>query len=124
MSFLLNTALQNRAYTNLYEYRYIDLLIDVVVLAKIRFPPCTKRIRDRGECYISQDGISSYPHGSIYILGSIVVTMQAQKSAPADMQCKNKFLIQCTVVQFDTTEAEIPPMEDPSQMMPGCLIAR
>ncbi|CAI9765894.1 unnamed protein product [Fraxinus pennsylvanica] len=38
------------------------------------------------------------------------VTMQAQKSAPADMQCNDKFLIQCTVVPFDTTEAEIPPM--------------
>ncbi|CAI9779783.1 unnamed protein product [Fraxinus pennsylvanica] len=38
------------------------------------------------------------------------VTMQSQKSAPANLQCKDKFLIQCTVVPFDTTEAEIPPM--------------
>ncbi|CAA2968851.1 vesicle-associated 2-2-like [Olea europaea subsp. europaea] len=38
------------------------------------------------------------------------VTMQAQKSAPVNMQCKDKFLIQCTVVPFDTTEAEIPPI--------------
>lgn len=37
------------------------------------------------------------------------VTMQAQKSAPSDMQCKDKFLIQCTVVPFGTTEEEITP---------------
>ncbi|KAL2464019.1 Vesicle-associated protein 2-2 [Forsythia ovata] len=40
---------------------------------------------------------------------SFTVTMQAQKSASVDMQCKDKFLIQCTVVPSDTTEEEIPP---------------
>ncbi|XP_011090861.1 vesicle-associated protein 2-2 [Sesamum indicum] len=35
------------------------------------------------------------------------VTMQAQKSAPSEMQCKDKFLIQSTVVPFGTTEEEI-----------------
>ncbi|KAL2534587.1 Vesicle-associated protein 2-2 [Abeliophyllum distichum] len=40
---------------------------------------------------------------------SFTVTMQAQKSAPVDMQCKDKFLIQCTIVPSDTTEEEIPP---------------
>ncbi|GFQ04371.1 vesicle-associated protein 2-2 [Phtheirospermum japonicum] len=37
------------------------------------------------------------------------VTMQAQKSAPPEMQCKDKFLIQSTVVPFSTTEDEITP---------------
>ncbi|XP_019070460.2 vesicle-associated protein 2-2 [Solanum lycopersicum] len=37
------------------------------------------------------------------------VTMQAQRAAPSDMQCKDKFLIQCTVVPFGTNEEEIPP---------------
>ncbi|PIN14377.1 VAMP-associated protein involved in inositol metabolism [Handroanthus impetiginosus] len=37
------------------------------------------------------------------------VTMQAQKSAPPDMLCKDKFLIQNTVVPFGTTEEEITP---------------
>ncbi|XP_049385693.1 vesicle-associated protein 2-2-like [Solanum stenotomum] len=37
------------------------------------------------------------------------VTMQAQRTAPSDMQCKDKFLIQCTVVPFGTNEEEIPP---------------
>ncbi|KAL3648892.1 hypothetical protein CASFOL_005295 [Castilleja foliolosa] len=37
------------------------------------------------------------------------VTMQAQKSAPTEMQCKDKFLVQSTVVQFGTTEDEITP---------------
>ncbi|XP_055818241.1 vesicle-associated protein 2-2 isoform X2 [Solanum dulcamara] len=36
------------------------------------------------------------------------VTMQAQKTAPSDMQRKDKFLIQCTVVPFGTSEDEIP----------------
>lgn len=36
------------------------------------------------------------------------VTMQAQKTAPSDMLCKDKFLIQCTVVPFGTNEEEIP----------------
>lgn len=35
------------------------------------------------------------------------VTMQAQKSAPSDMQCKDKFLIQSTVVPYGTSEEEI-----------------
>ncbi|KAI3469450.1 hypothetical protein Pfo_026113 [Paulownia fortunei] len=37
------------------------------------------------------------------------VTMQAQKSVPSEMQCKDKFLIQSTVVPFGTTEEEITP---------------
>ncbi|MCE3214965.1 hypothetical protein HAX54_000446 [Datura stramonium] len=37
------------------------------------------------------------------------VTMQAQRTAPSDMQCKDKFLIQCAVVPFGTSEEEIPP---------------
>lgn len=36
-----------------------------------------------------------------------VVIMQAQKSVPSDMQCKDKFLVQTTVVAFGTTEEEI-----------------
>lgn len=36
-----------------------------------------------------------------------VVTMQAQRVAPPDMQCKDKFLIQSTVVPFGTTEEDI-----------------
>ncbi|KAL2339084.1 hypothetical protein Fmac_013530 [Flemingia macrophylla] len=35
------------------------------------------------------------------------VTMQAQRTAPPDMQCKDKFLIQSTVVPFGTTEDHI-----------------
>ncbi|CAA2991505.1 vesicle-associated protein 2-2 isoform X2 [Olea europaea var. sylvestris] len=36
-----------------------------------------------------------------------IVTMQAQKSAPDDMQCKDKFLIQHTIVPYGTAEEEI-----------------
>lgn len=39
----------------------------------------------------------------------LLVTMQAQKSAVPEMQCKDKFLIQTTVVPFGTTEEEITP---------------
>lgn len=35
--------------------------------------------------------------------------MQAQKSAPLDMQCKDKFLIQSTVAPFGTSEEDIMP---------------
>ncbi|XP_061367972.1 vesicle-associated protein 2-2-like [Gastrolobium bilobum] len=35
------------------------------------------------------------------------VTMQAQRTAPPDMQCKDKFLIQSTVVPFEATEDDI-----------------
>ncbi|XP_068662348.1 vesicle-associated protein 2-2-like isoform X2 [Aristolochia californica] len=35
------------------------------------------------------------------------VTMQAQRVAPPDMQCKDKFLIQSTVVPFGSTEEDI-----------------
>ncbi|XP_073304036.1 uncharacterized protein [Primulina huaijiensis] len=36
-----------------------------------------------------------------------VVTMQAQKTAPLELQCKDKFLIQSTVVPFGTSEEGI-----------------
>ncbi|RZC52446.1 hypothetical protein C5167_020867 [Papaver somniferum] len=35
------------------------------------------------------------------------VTMQAQKITPPDMQCKDKFLVQSTIVPFGTTEEDI-----------------
>ncbi|KAM6566015.1 hypothetical protein CsatA_025143 [Cannabis sativa] len=35
------------------------------------------------------------------------VTMQAQRVAPPDLQCKDKFLIQCTDVSAETTEEDI-----------------
>lgn len=35
------------------------------------------------------------------------VTMQAQRVAPPDMQCKDKFLIQSTIVPFGSTEEDI-----------------
>ena len=33
--------------------------------------------------------------------------MQAQKVAPPDMICKDKFLVQCTVVPAGTTDEDI-----------------
>ena len=36
-----------------------------------------------------------------------VVTMQAPKTALPDMECKDKFLIQSTVVSSETTDADI-----------------
>lgn len=38
---------------------------------------------------------------------SAAVTMQAQGVAPPDMQCKDKFLVQSTVVPFGTSEEKI-----------------
>ncbi|KAE9453216.1 hypothetical protein C3L33_14887, partial [Rhododendron williamsianum] len=35
------------------------------------------------------------------------VTMQAQRSAPSDLQCRDKFLVQSTVVPFGTNEDDI-----------------
>ncbi|XP_043708955.1 vesicle-associated protein 2-1-like isoform X1 [Telopea speciosissima] len=40
---------------------------------------------------------------------NFTVTMQAQREAPPDMQCKDKFLIQSTIVPFGTTEEDIKP---------------
>lgn len=33
--------------------------------------------------------------------------MQAQKVAPPEMQCKDKFLVQSTIVPFGTSEEEV-----------------
>lgn len=38
----------------------------------------------------------------------LVVTMQAQKEAPADMQCKDKFLLQ-SVITPDGASANVTP---------------
>lgn len=37
------------------------------------------------------------------------VTMQAQKEAPPDMQCRDKFLLQSAVVNPGTTSKDITP---------------
>lgn len=44
---------------------------------------------------------------SFYMCVLDAVTMQAQRMAPPDMLCKDKFLIQSTVVPFGTTEDDI-----------------
>lgn len=47
-------------------------------------------------------------HNRIFTLHLLAtVTMQAQRVAPPDMQCKDKFLIQSTVVPYGTTETDI-----------------
>lgn len=38
-----------------------------------------------------------------------LVTMQAQKEAPPDMQCKDKFLLQSVIVSPRTTAKDITP---------------
>ncbi|EFJ27732.1 hypothetical protein SELMODRAFT_147661 [Selaginella moellendorffii] len=40
----------------------------------------------------------------------VTVTMQAQKEAPLDMQCKDKFLVQTIVVPAETTVKDVPEM--------------
>ncbi|XP_058077770.1 vesicle-associated protein 2-2-like isoform X3 [Magnolia sinica] len=44
------------------------------------------------------------------------VTMQAQREAPPDMQCKDKFLIQSTIVPFGTTPEDIKPTHVPKDV--------
>ncbi|XP_057484850.1 vesicle-associated protein 2-2-like isoform X2 [Actinidia eriantha] len=41
--------------------------------------------------------------------GDFTVTMQAQRSVPSELRCKDKFLIQSTVVPFGTTDEDITP---------------
>ncbi|EPS62059.1 hypothetical protein M569_12733, partial [Genlisea aurea] len=45
------------------------------------------------------------PHST----SDVIVTMQAQKEAPPDMQCKDKFLLQSVVVKPGTTVHDIAP---------------
>lgn len=39
----------------------------------------------------------------------VIVTMQAQKEAPPDMQCKDKFLLQCAIASPGATAKDITP---------------
>lgn len=39
----------------------------------------------------------------------LLVTMQAQKEAPPDMQCKDKFLVQSVAASYGTTVKDITP---------------
>jgi len=52
------------------------------------------------------------PNTGIVLPGStcdVTVTMQAQKEAPPDMECKDKFLLQCVVAEHGTTTKDIAP---------------
>lgn len=48
---------------------------------------------------------------------AFVVTMQAQKEAPPDMQCKDKFLLQSVVAPDGSTTKDI----TPEMVRPCCL---
>ncbi|XP_009597511.1 vesicle-associated protein 1-3 isoform X3 [Nicotiana tabacum] len=57
-------------------------------------------------CNVTGNGISFY----LFLPGSscnVTVTMQAQKEAPPDMQCKDKFLIQSVLAPSGTSNKEI-----------------
>lgn len=43
------------------------------------------------------------------IIFCFIVTLQAQEEAPADMQCKDKFLLQSVVTSFGVTTKDITP---------------
>lgn len=64
-------------------------------------------VNDQSLCVMPQT--SSINYSGSFTLHSLVdvVTMQAQRVAPPDMQCKDKFLIQSTVVRYGTTEEDI-----------------
>ncbi|XP_072967938.1 vesicle-associated protein 1-3 [Typha angustifolia] len=52
------------------------------------------------------------PNTGIVLPGSVcdvTVTMQAQKDAPPDMQCKDKFLLQSVVAEYGATVKDITP---------------
>jgi hypothetical protein len=61
------------------------------------------------QCLSVMPRSSSINYSGSFTLHSLVdvVTMQAQRVAPPDMQCKDKFLIQSTVVPYGTTEEDI-----------------
>ncbi|XP_042054848.1 vesicle-associated protein 1-3-like isoform X2 [Salvia splendens] len=42
-----------------------------------------------------------------YSMCNITVTMQAHKEVPADMQCRDKFLVQSVIVPYGTTNKDI-----------------
>ncbi|KAL3348860.1 hypothetical protein AABB24_022158 [Solanum stoloniferum] len=52
------------------------------------------------------------PNAGVVLPGSscnVTVTMQAQKEAPPDMQCKDKFLIQSAIAPTGTTNKDVTP---------------
>ncbi|KAF3649881.1 Vesicle-associated protein 1-4 [Capsicum annuum] len=52
------------------------------------------------------------PNAGVVLPGSscnVTVTMQAQKEAPPDMQCKDKFLIQSAIAPNGTTNKDVTP---------------
>lgn len=44
----------------------------------------------------------------VEIVAGFTVTLQAQREYPADMQCKDKFLLQSTIVPPNTDVDELP----------------
>lgn len=52
----------------------------------------------------------------------LLVTMQAQREAPPDMQCKDKFLLQAVIVEQGVTTKDIT-AEMVGFFPPGCLFS-
>lgn len=58
--------------------------------------------------YVGYIILSSYSICACFLL-IYVVTMQALRAAPPDMQLKDKFLVQTTVVPYGTSDEELVP---------------
>ncbi|KAK9273969.1 hypothetical protein L1049_018782 [Liquidambar formosana] len=79
---------------------------------------CTMQLTNRTDQYVSFKKVKTTnpkkycvrPNAGIVLPGSTCsLTMQAQKEAPPDMQCKDKFLLQSVVVPDGTTTSDITP---------------
>lgn len=61
-------------------------------------------------------------YGLLTLLFNNVVTMQAQRTAPPDLQIKDKFLVQTTVVPSGTSdEGSVPSFVSMQQFMFGLV---
>ncbi|KAK4476497.1 hypothetical protein RD792_015651, partial [Penstemon davidsonii] len=70
--------------------------------------PCSMQLRNKSDNYVAfkvkTTNPKKYcvrPNTGVVLPNSycdVIVTMQAQKEAPSDMQCRDKFLLQCVVV--------------------------
>lgn len=56
---------------------------------------------NHSEAMFISECLCSFKHNS--------VTMQAQRVAPADMQLRDKFLVQTTIVPYGTTDEDLVP---------------
>lgn len=83
------------------------IVFDRMLVSSCPIRCAISQVKKQYECLIKLKILLFSWFWSFCCLGFLLVTMQAQKEAPPDMQCRDKFLVQSVIVPNGTTDKDL-----------------